>query len=108
MVSYRDFPSKSYLKVFLPIAAGHSTGYISHATNFIIYILSNRVSDSRNIPSLKLSAIFWRVLSVIFRYTVGTHVSFVVASLDFTGKSPDYVLSKTGLFSTKLSLSIVA
>ena len=34
---------------------------------------------------------------------MGTHVSSVVASLDFTGKSSDYVLSKTGLFSTKLS-----
>ena len=52
----------------------------------IVYIPSNHVSDSQNIPSLKLSAIFCRVLSVIFRYTAATLVSSVVASLDFTSK----------------------
>ena len=41
-----------------------------HATSSIIYILSNRVRDSWNVPSLKLSANFHRVLSVIFRYTM--------------------------------------
>ena len=39
---------------------------------------------------------------------MGTRVFSVVASLDFTSKSSDYVLSKAGLFSTKLSLSIIA
>ena len=46
-----------------------------------MYIPSNRVSDNQSIPSLKLSAI-----SVIFRYTVGTRVSTVIASLDFTSR----------------------
>ena len=73
-----------------------------------MYILPNRVSDSWNVPSLKLSATFCRVLSVIFRYTASTRVFTVVASLDFTSKSSDYVLSKAGLFSTKLTLSIIA
>ena len=38
-----------------------------------------------------------------FKYTAGTHVSSVVAYSEFTSKSPDYVLGKAGLFSTKLS-----
>ena len=38
-----------------------------------MYILSNCVSDSRNIPSLKLSAIFCHVLSIIFMYTQWVH-----------------------------------
>ena len=38
---------------------------------------------------------------------MGTHVSSIVASLNFTSKSSDYVLSKAGLFSTQLSLSII-
>ena len=79
-----------------------------HATSSIIHILSNRVSDSWNVPSLKQSAKFCCVLSIIFRYTAGTHVSTVVTSLDFTSRSSDYVLSKAGLFSTKLSLTIIA
>ena len=33
-----------------------------------------------------------------------THVSSIIAYSDFTGKSPDNVLDKTGLFSTKLSM----
>ena len=37
---------------------------------------------------------------------MGTRVSTVVAYSCFTSKSPDYVLSKAGLFSTKLSLTI--
>ena len=37
---------------------------------------------------------------------MGTHVSTVVAYSDFTSKSSDYILSKAGLFSTKLSLSL--
>ena len=52
---------------------------------------------------LKLSANFCHELLVISRYTAGTHVSTVVAS-DFTSRSSDYILSKAGLFSTKLSL----
>ena len=72
-----------------------------------MYILSNRVSDSQNVLSLKLSATFCRVLS-ISRYTVGTRISTIVASLDFTSRSSDYVLSKTGLYSTELSLNIIA
>ena len=43
------------------------------------------------------------VLLVIFSYTAGTRVSTVAAYSDFTSKSPDYVLSNAGLFSTKLS-----
>ena len=51
------------------------------------------------------------VLSVIFcfiRYTAGTCVFTIVVSLDFTSGSSDYVLSQPGLFSTKLTLSIIA
>ena len=44
---------------------------------------------------------------VFFRYSVGTRVTSVVAYSDFTSKSPDYVLSKAGLFSTKLSQTIM-
>ena len=39
---------------------------------------------------------------------MGTRVSTVVAFSNFSSKSSDYVLSKAGLFSTKLSLTIVA
>ena len=79
-----------------------------HATGPIKCILSNCVSDSWNVPSLKLSANFCHVLLVIFKYTAGTCVSTVVAYSNFTSKSPDYVLSKAGLFSTKLSQTIMA
>ena len=68
-----------------------------HTTCSIVNILSNCVCDSWNVPSLKLSANFCHVLSVIFRY-----VSTVVASSDFTSRSFDYILSKVALFSTKL------
>ena len=37
-----------------------------------------------------------------------TCVTSVVAYSDFTSKSPDYVLSKTSLFSTKLSQTIIS
>ena len=43
----------------------------------------------------------------IVRYSAGTRVTSVVAYSDFTSKSPDYVLSKAGLFSTKLSQTIM-
>ena len=33
--------------------------------------------------------------------------AYIVAYSDLTSKSPDYVLSKAGLFSTKLSQTIV-
>ena len=79
-----------------------------HATCSIVYILSNRVSGSWNIPSLKLSANFCHVLSVLFRYTEGTYISTILASLDFTSRSSDYVLSKAGLLSAKLSQTIIA
>ena len=65
-------------------------------------------SDSGNVPSLKLSANFCRVLLVILRYSAGTRISSIVAYSDFTSKSLDYVLSKAGLFSTKLSQIIIA
>ena len=99
MVSCGDF-LKIAFEVCLPIVADHSAAYISHAISSIVYILSNHVSDSRNIPSLKLSATFCRVLFVIFWYTVGTRISTIVASLDFTSRSTDYVLIKAGLLST--------
>ena len=35
---------------------------------------------------------------------MGTCISSIVAYSDFTSKSPDYVLGKAGLFSTKLSV----
>ena len=47
------------------------------------------------------------VLLIIFRYIVGTYVSTIVASSDFTSRSSDQILSKAGLFSTKLSLTII-
>ena len=43
-----------------------------------------------------------------FRCTTRIGVSSLVAYSDFTNKSPDYVLSKAGLFSTKLSQTISA
>ena len=43
-----------------------------------------------------------------FWNSAGTRVTSVVAYSDFTSKSPDYVLSKPGLFSTKLSQTIIA
>ena len=105
-MSYRDFPSKLRSK-FAYRSQLATIQLVSHTLLALscIYYICNRVSDSRNVPSLKLSAIFCCVLSVIFRYTAGTQVSSVVASLDFTSKSSDYVLNKTGLFATKLSLS---
>ena len=66
-------------------------------------------SNSWNVPSLKLSANFCRVFLVISRYySAGTRVTSIVAYSDFTSKSPDYALSKPGLFSTKLSQTIIA
>ena len=62
-------------------------------------------TGSIEIPSLKLSANFcvyyWSFSGTQW---VGTSVSTTVAYSDFTSRSPDYVLSKAGLFSTKLLL----
>ena len=52
-----------------------------YSTYSIVNILSNHVSDSWNVPLLKLSANFCCVLLVIFSYTAGTHISTIVASL---------------------------
>ena len=78
--------------VFLPIVAGYNSPYIPHAINSIVYILSNHASDSRNVPSLKQSGIFC-CFSCHLEVHKGIHVSIVVASLDFTSRSSDYVLS---------------
>ena len=53
------------------------------------------------------SANFRRVVLVIFRYSAGTRITSIVAYSDFTSKSLDYVLSKGGLFSIKLSQTIL-
>ena len=37
-----------------------------------------------------------------------THASTNVAYSDFTNKSPDYILTKADLFSTKLSQTVIA
>ena len=57
-------------------------------------------------PSLHLFTFLMFLKSCIIRYTAGklTRVFTVVAYSDFTSRSPDYVLGKAGLFSTKLSL----
>ena len=43
---------------------------------------------------------------VIFRYSAGTRITSVVAYS--ASKSPNYILSKAGLFPTKLSQTIIA
>ena len=75
-----------------------------YARQRVIYCVARRMEDILDEPSLKLSANYCRVFLVIFRYSVGTRVTSVVAYSDFTSKYPDYVLSKVGLVSTKLSL----
>ena len=85
-------------KRYLRISKGHFTYtghpvslYMPHITGSIECILK-RVSNSWNVPSLKLSANICCVLLVIFRYKTETHVSTVVAlNSDFTSKSVDYV-----------------
>ena len=98
----QGLPLKIVFEVCLLTVADHNVVfYISHTSSSIVYILPNRVSDSQNVPSLKLSATFCRVVSVIFRYTVDAPISTDVASLDFTSRSSRYILSKTGLYPTK-------
>ena len=77
---------------------GPSTAYIPHILLCIYYL--------KKILLLELSANFCRALSVFFRYAVCTHVSTVEAYTAFIIRSCDYILSKAGLFSTKLSLTI--
>ena len=91
----------------LPVDRSWPQSVYATCTGSIECILCNCGSDSWKVPSLKLSANFCRV-SVIFRYSAGTRVSSVVVYSDFTSKSPDYVLSKAGLFSTKLSQTTIA
>ena len=79
------------------------SAYMPHATGSIKCILSSCSNHNWNVPSLKLSANFCRVL-LVNRYTTSTLVSSNVTYSDFIGKSPDYVLGKAGLFSTKLSV----
>ena len=75
-----------------------------HATCSIVYILSNGVRDTY----LRWNCV--PTFAVYCRSFSGTQwvltFSAIVASSDFTSKSSDYVLSKAGLFSTKLSLSL--
>ena len=40
-------------------------------------------------------------------YIAGAHISTIVVYLEFTSRSSDYILSKAGWFSTKLSLTSV-
>lgn len=56
--------------------------YIVHATCCIEFVIVNCVNNSRNIPSLKLSANFCHVLLIICMHIVGTWVSNVVAYLN--------------------------
>ena len=55
--------------------------------NFPLYGICNCVSNSWNVPSLKLSPNFCIVLLVIFRYMAGTCVSTILACSDFTSSS---------------------
>ena len=101
-MSYRDFPSKLHSEFAYQFSWPQYSLYPTHS---VVYILSK--SDSWKILSLlELSANFCRVLSVFFRYTVCTHGSTVEAYTAFIIRSCDYILSKAGLFSTKLSLTI--
>ena len=77
-----------------------------YARQRVIYCVARRMEDIFDEPSLKLSASYCRVFLVIFRYSAVTRVTSVVAYSDFTSKYPDYVLSKVGLVSTKLSLRL--
>ena len=75
-----------------------------YAQQRVIYSVARRMEDILDEPSLKLSANYCCVFLVIFWYSAGTRVTSIVAYSDFTSKYPDYVLSKVGLVSTKLSL----
>ena len=90
------------LEVCLSIVVGHSQ-LICHTllVQSSVYYLCQR--QLKRTFTETVSQLL-RVLLVIFRYTVGTHVSIIIAYSDFTSRSPDNVLSKAGLFSTKLSL----
>ena len=107
-MSYRDFPSKSRLK-FAYWSQLATVQPISHTLIGLsckyYLIMSATVKTYLHWNCQPYFAVF---LSIIFRYTAGTHVSSVVVFFYFTSKSSDYVLSKAGLFSTKLSLSIIA
>ena len=77
------------------------------------YHSQNRKLHTLPPPSTLRSAItkprHYALLTVCIMYVVHTRYprSTAVASLDFTSRSSDYVLSKTGFFfSTKLSLSL--
>ena len=72
--------------------------------NFPLYGICNCVSNSWNVPSLKLSPNFCTVLLVIFRYIAGTCVSTILACSDFTSSS--WLHSE--VFPTKLSLTVIA
>jgi len=62
MVSCREFPSNHVCSLHTDVNS-HSPGYISQAISSIMYIPSNWVIDSQNVPLLKLSTIFCYVLS---------------------------------------------
>lgn len=86
--------------------------YSSLTTSSVLYILPNYVSDSWNVPSLKLSTNFCRVLLVIFRGFISfclipflihltkvdmSHFSNIVGTIvaysDCTSRCSDYVLN---------------
>ena len=100
VVSYRDFPSKSHSKFAcqLQLATVQLTYIQTLAYLFCrLYTIQScqwqlKRTFAETVCQLCL------VLLVIFRYTAGTYISTIVACLDFTRRSSDYVLSKAGLF----------